>query len=56
MDYRLVACNTKVYLNDEALIFADGAIYHKISNLNLSNPLEFSYTITNVISYLKWLL
>jgi hypothetical protein len=64
MDYELVACNvqqdpykTKVYLNDEALIFADGAIY-VISDLSLSNPLTLSYVATTdgVPSDLEWLL
>lgn len=55
MDYELVACNvqhdsykTKVYLNDEALIFTDGAMYGPcISDLSLSNPLTLSYVATS---------
>lgn len=53
MDYELVACNvqhdsykTKVYLNDEALIFTDGAMYGT-SDLSLSKPLTLSYVATS---------
>lgn len=64
MDYELVASNVqhelykaKVYLNDEALIFADRAICG-ISDLSLSNPLTLSYVVTStgVPSDLEWLL
>jgi hypothetical protein len=47
----------QVYLNDEDLMFADGAMYG-ISDLSLSNPLTLSYvaTSTGVPSDLEWLL